>query len=213
MYDRSDGRVCRNIVPRGGIPAEEGGSSEALCRQRGGGAGAERIAVSGWRGILARSTLLRGAVEDRVVKWIVDLFKKASEKLGSLWGALARAKDVLSDCRGYITECVWLCGDARSRGGELGDLSAEIREHLLNIVTFDRDAIASIKILLDGDEIRRAIRLATTMDDIAVKCVRHVLETIWKVCGAIRSMPELIVEGIVIYCIILLCHDLSNVIR
>ena len=58
------------------------------------------MAVSGWRGILARSTLLRGAVEDRVVR---------------------------------------LCGDARSRGGEMGDLSAEIREDPLNIVTFDRD--------------------------------------------------------------------------
>ena len=54
----------------------------------------------------------------------------------------------------------------------------------------------TIKIPLDGDEIRRAIRLATTMDDIAVKCVRHVLETIWKVCGAIRSMPDVLVEGI-----------------
>ena len=32
-----------------------------------------------------------------IIRWIVSLFEKAAEKLGSIWGALARAKDVLAE--------------------------------------------------------------------------------------------------------------------
>jgi len=150
-----------------------------------------------WR-CLRLSSLIKLFAEGvgQIIRWIVDLFKRASEKLGSIWGALARAKDVLANCVQYIVECIRLCNDAKDRSGELCDVSAEIREHLLNIVTIDKDAVASIKDLSDGDEIRRAIQLATTMDDIVKECVMHILETIQKVCGAIKSMPDVLTEGV-----------------
>jgi len=157
----------------------------------------KEMVYGAWR-CLRLSSLIREFSEGvgKIIKWIVNLFKRASEKLGSIWGALARAKDVLGDCVRYVVECIRLCDDAKSRGDELCDLSAEIREHLVNIVTFDRDAIASIKDLSDGDEIRRAIELATTMDDIAFECVEHILEAIRKVCAAIKSMPDVLTEGL-----------------
>lgn len=150
-----------------------------------------------WR-CLRLSSLIKLFAEEvgKLIQWIVSLFKKASEKLGSIWGALANAKDVLKDCIQYVVECIRLCNDAKDRSGELCDVSAEIREHLLNIVTLDSDAIASIKDLSDGDEIRKAIKLATTMDDIVKECVTHILETIQKVSGAIMSMPDVLKEGI-----------------
>mmetsp|Transcript_32037 Transcript_32037/g.58695 ORF Transcript_32037/g.58695 Transcript_32037/m.58695 type:complete len:480 (+) Transcript_32037:1320-2759(+) len=157
----------------------------------------KELVYDAWR-CLRLSSLIREFSEGvgKIIKWIVNLFKRASEKLGSIWGALARAKDVLGDCVQYVGDCVRLCNEAKNRSGELCDLSAEIREHLVNIVTFDRDAIASIKDLSDGDEIKRAIQLATTMDDIAFECVEHILEAIRKVSAAIKSMPDVLTEGL-----------------
>mmetsp|Transcript_23568 Transcript_23568/g.40230 ORF Transcript_23568/g.40230 Transcript_23568/m.40230 type:complete len:171 (-) Transcript_23568:220-732(-) len=34
------------------------------------------------------------------------------------------------------------------------------------------------------------------MDDIVKECVMHILETIQKVCGAIKSMPDVLTEGV-----------------
>mmetsp|Transcript_23169 Transcript_23169/g.50052 ORF Transcript_23169/g.50052 Transcript_23169/m.50052 type:complete len:487 (-) Transcript_23169:117-1577(-) len=155
------------------------------------------LVYDAWR-CLRLSSLIQQFSEGvgKIIKWIINLFKRASEKLGSIWGALARAKDILGDCVQYVVDCIRLCNDAKSRSGELCDLSAEIREHLVNIVTFDRDAIASIKDLSDGDEIRRAIQLATTMDDIAKECIEQILVAIRKVCAAIKSMPDVLTEGL-----------------
>lgn len=157
----------------------------------------KELVSNAWR-CLRLSSLIKLFAEgvEKIIRWIINLFKRASEKLGSIWGALARAKDVLGDCVQYVVECIKLCNDAKDRSGELCDVSAEIREHLLNIVTLDRDAIASIKDISDGDEIKRSIHLATTMDDIVKECVMHILETIQKVCGAIKSMPDVLTEGI-----------------
>ncbi|KAL7532641.1 hypothetical protein ACHAXR_004753, partial [Thalassiosira sp. AJA248-18] len=149
-----------------------------------------------WR-CLRLSSLIKQFAEGvrKIINWMVNLFKRASEKLGSIWGALAHAKDVLADCVQYVLECMRLCDDAKARSCELCDLSTEIREHLKNIVTLDRSAIASIKDLSDGDEIKGAIRLATTIDDIAKECVMQIIETIQKVCGTIKDMPGVLTEG------------------
>jgi len=159
--------------------------------------GMKELVSNAWR-CLRLSNLIKLFAEGvgKIIRWIVSLFQRASEKLGSIWGALARAKDVLADCVQYVVECIKLCNDAKDRSGELCDVSAEIREHLRNIVRVDKSAIASIKDLSDGDEIRRAIQLATTMDDIVKECVMHILETIQKVCGAIKSMPDVLKESI-----------------
>ena len=86
------------------------------------------------------------------IKWFVDFFKKASEKIVSVWGALARAKDVLGNCRGHVAECVWLRGNAISRDGELGNLSVKIRENMFKIVVL-RNLIRHI-----AQEIKRRMR-------------------------------------------------------
>lgn len=159
------------------------------------------LMANAWR-CLRLSSLIKAFSEgvEGIIQWIVSLFRKASEKLGSIWGALARAKDVLADCVVYVHECVQNCNDAKGRSTELCDLSAEITDLLRGAIPGGRkgsqSAIASIKDLCDGDEIRRALALATTMDDIVKECVAHILDTIKKVCGAIKSMPAVLTEGL-----------------
>jgi len=100
----------------------------------------------------------------------------------------------------YVHLCVENCNDAWGRSRELCDLSAEIRDLLRGAIPGGREgtqsALASIKDLCDGDEIRRAIELGTTMDDIVKECVAHILDTIREVCGAIKSMPAVLTEGV-----------------
>merc|ERR1712238_397848 len=159
------------------------------------------LLANAWR-CLRLSSLIKAFSQgvENIIQWIVSLFKKASEKLGSIWGALARAKDVLADCVQYVQVCIQNCNDAKGRSTELCDLSAEIRDLLRGAIpggkSGSKSAIASIKDLCDGSEIRRAIELATTMDDIVKECVMHILDAIKKVCGAIKSMPAVLTEGI-----------------
>lgn len=196
---RSKGEVCEGMFTTIRDFAEDIAEvSDAIQNFKLGMAlGAMKDLVSNaWR-CLRLSNLIKQFAEGvgAIIEWIVKLFKRASEKLGSIWGALARAKDVLADCVRYVGDCIRLCDDAKDRSGELCDVSAEIREHLGNIVTLNKESIASIKDLADGDEIKRAIQLATTMDDIVKECVMHIIETIRKVCAAIKSMPDVLTEG------------------
>lgn len=120
----------------------------------------------------------------------------ASEKLSAIWGALAHAKDCLSDCVKHVLEAMHLCDDAKDKSITLLDTCGEIGQHLENVTLVNRSSIGSIKDLADGDEIRLAIELATNMDDIVMACVQKVIAMIHKVTEGFENLPDVIKEGI-----------------
>jgi chemotaxis regulatin CheY-phosphate phosphatase CheZ len=64
-----------------------------------------------------------------------------------------------------------------------------------NIATLNKDSIGSIKELADGDEIKAMIRLATTLDDVIMDCIKKVIEMIQKVTKGFRELPGVLLEG------------------
>lgn len=150
-----------------------------------------------WR-CLRLSDLIKSFAEHvgKLIKWIIKLFRMASEKLSAIWGALAHAKDCLSDCIQHVLEAMRLCDDARDKSITLVDTCGEIGDHLGNVGSVNRNTIKSIKDLADGDEIRLAIKLATNMDDIVMECVQKVIVMIRKVTEAFANLPDVIKEGI-----------------
>mmetsp|Transcript_32649 Transcript_32649/g.71636 ORF Transcript_32649/g.71636 Transcript_32649/m.71636 type:complete len:572 (-) Transcript_32649:66-1781(-) len=132
----------------------------------------------------------------KLIKWIIQLFKTASEKLSAVWGALAHAKDCLSDCVRHIAQAMHLCDNAKDKSVTLIDTCEEIQTHLGNITKVNKSSIVSIKDLADGDEIRTAIELATNMDDIILAAIRKVVQMIKKVTEGFNNLPNVIKEGL-----------------
>ena len=149
-----------------------------------------------WR-CLRLSDLIRSFARaiGKLIKWIISLFRSVSEKLSSVWGALAYAKDCLSEIIQYILDSMKLCDDVQSKSITLVDTCSEVKGHLGNITQLNRASYQSIKDLADGDEIQSMIRLATNMDDIILEAVKKVIEMIKKVTDGYRNLPDVITEG------------------
>lgn len=132
----------------------------------------------------------------KLVKWIINLFKMANEKLSMIWGALAHAKDVMADVVHYVMEAMGLCDEAKQKSDQLIETSKEIKGHMRNMDNFNSSTIASLKDLADGSEIRLMIDLATSMDDIVLEAVKKVIAMVKKVTEAFTNLPDVITEGI-----------------
>jgi hypothetical protein len=150
-----------------------------------------------WR-VLRLSSLIKAFAQaiGRLIKFIIKLFKKASEKLGQIWKALAHAKDIMADCVHYVMDAMKLCDDAKDRSTQLVDTSEEIQGHLENVTSLRKSGIASIRDLVDGDEIRLAIELATSLDDILLACIGAIVKMVKKVIAGVKSLPDVLKEGV-----------------
>lgn len=150
-----------------------------------------------WR-CLRLSSLIKAFAQaiGRLIQFIIKLFKAASEKLGQIWKALAHAKDVMADCIQYVKDCLHLCDDAKDRSTELIDTSSEIQGHLDNITSLRQSSISSITDLADGDEIRKVIEIATSLDDILLACIKAIITMVKKVMEGVRNLPAVLTEDI-----------------
>eukprot|EP00588_Corethron_pennatum_P023324 CAMPEP_0194330084 /NCGR_PEP_ID=MMETSP0171-20130528/50520_1 /TAXON_ID=218684 /ORGANISM="Corethron pennatum, Strain L29A3" /LENGTH=616 /DNA_ID=CAMNT_0039091031 /DNA_START=34 /DNA_END=1881 /DNA_ORIENTATION=+ len=161
------------------------------------------VAKSAWR-CLRLSGLMKAFAEQvgTLIRWIVRLFQTASARLGSIWGALARAKDVLAGCMVYVRASIRLCDDSRTKALLLRDTAGEIRDHLQAVLVFVSTAggaaraLGSVRELADGDEILLCIELGTRIDDMFTECVRQVVATIDKVDETIRDLPAVLTVDI-----------------
>jgi hypothetical protein len=109
---------------------------------------------------------------------------------------LAHAKDCMKDCVQHVLAAMHLCDEAGERSTKLIETSGEIRGHLESVASVDRNALSSIRDLMDGDEIRLAIDLAMNMDDLIVACVKKVVIMIKKVTEGFANLPDVLREGI-----------------
>ena len=159
------------------------------------------VAKDAWR-CLRLSGLMKVFAEKvgQLIQWIISLFQMASAKLGSIWGALANAKEVLGGCLVYVKESIRLCDESKQKSLLLRDTSGEIRDHLKTILQFRKSGAAkamdSVRDLADGDEIILCITLGTHIDDMFTECVQQVITTIDKVDDAIRSMPDVLTQDV-----------------
>jgi chemotaxis regulatin CheY-phosphate phosphatase CheZ len=149
-----------------------------------------------WR-CLRLSDLIKAFAQSvgKLIKWIISLFQKVSDKLSKIWGALAKAKDTMVDIIEYVLASLKLCDDAKDHSRSLVSSCDDVTSHMGNIATLNKDSIGSIKELADGDEIKAMIRLATTLDDVIMDCIKKVIEMIQKVTKGFRELPGVLLEG------------------
>jgi hypothetical protein len=102
----------------------------------------------------------------------------------------------MKDCVQHVLAAMHLCDEAGERSTKLIETSGEIRGHLESVASVDRNALSSIRDLMDGDEIRLAIDLAVNMDDLIVACVKKVVIMIKKVTEGFANLPDVLREGI-----------------
>jgi hypothetical protein len=160
-----------------------------------------KAASSAWR-CLRLSGLIKIFAEQvgELIKWMISLFEIASKKLGAIWGGLANAKELLSECLEGVTESIRLCETSKQKSLLLRNTSGEIRDHLGNIVKIrtqgPKKAMESLLDLADGDEILLCIELGTNIDDMFAECIKQVIGTIDRVDRAISEMPEVLKQDV-----------------
>jgi len=153
------------------------------------------LAKDVWR-CLRLSGLIKSFAEgvERLIKWIIKLFNKASSKLSSIWGALANAKDRLTACLKNVCQAMHLCDDAKSKSITLCETSNQIRGYFMNLLKMNKSSIYAFKELADGEEIKTVIDLTRNMDDVLGDCVKAVIVMIQEVTKAITSLPDVLRE-------------------
>jgi len=160
-----------------------------------------KAASSAWR-CLRLSGLIKVFAEQvrELIEWMISLFEIASKKLGAIWGGLANAKELLSECLEGVIKSIHLCERSKEKSLLLRNTSGEIRDHLGNIAKIGTQgpnkAMKSLLDLADGDKILLCIKLGTKIDDMFAKCIKQVIGTIDRVDRAISDMPEVLKQDV-----------------
>lgn len=149
-----------------------------------------------WR-CLRLSDLMKSFAEEvgKLIKWIIKLFTDSSDKLSGIWSALAYAKDCMADCIKPVVEAKQLCIDAMEKSTTLIHTTTAIKGQLESIASVNAKSINAVQELSDGDEIRLAIDLATSMDDLVSRCVAKVVNMTDRVSDGFENLPNVITEG------------------
>ncbi|CAB9527464.1 expressed unknown protein [Seminavis robusta] len=132
----------------------------------------------------------------KVINVMIDLFKAMSDRLSTLWAALAFAKDCMTDCIEYVGQARTLVLDARDKSNLLVERSRFIAEKMKDIGSFNKESIAAAKELSDGDEIKEVISLATNMDDLVLECAGKVIIMVKRVNEGFHNLPDIITADI-----------------
>lgn len=132
----------------------------------------------------------------KLIKFIINLFKETSEKLSSLWAALDFCKDCLSDCLVGALDAKQFCVDAFEHGCSIIETCGSIEGQLEGISSMEMSAVASIKSLASGEEMRRAIDLSQSMHDKMLQCADRVMAMVDRVKTGWDALPPIITDGI-----------------
>jgi hypothetical protein len=131
-----------------------------------------------------------------LMKVLIGLFKVIAEKISTLWGALALAKECMSDCVAHVNEARALCLDARDRSVALLERTTAVRDQLKDIGELSVKSVTAVRDLSDGQEIRDAVDLARSMDDLVLQCSAKVVAMVDRVDEGFRAMPDILTDGI-----------------
>jgi len=132
----------------------------------------------------------------KLMKFIVDLFKETSERLSCLWAALDYCKNCLSDCLDEAAEAKQFCITAFDHGGNLIEACNTVKGELEGLTHFDAGAVETLKTLASGEDLRKAIDLAQSMDDVMLECVTKVVDMASVIRKGWEGLPPILTEGI-----------------
>jgi hypothetical protein len=132
----------------------------------------------------------------KLVKILIELFKATSERISTLWGALAFAKDCMADCMAHVTEAMQLIVDARDKSTSLIERSVAIKDQLEEVGEVNMKSVSTMRELSDGEEIKEAIALARSMDDLVMACTGKIVSMVDRVTEGFKNLPDILTDGI-----------------
>jgi hypothetical protein len=131
----------------------------------------------------------------KIMQVIIDLFKATSDRISTLWAALAFAKDCMADCVEHVVQAKALVLDAHTKSRSLLEKSESVMGQLKSVGTINPKTFGAVRELTQGDEIPDAIALARTMDDLIVECTAKVSSMVDRVSEGFQNLPDIITEG------------------
>lgn len=132
----------------------------------------------------------------KLIKVIIDLFKAMSDRLSTLWAALAFAKDCMVDCIEHVVQAKSLVLEARDKSNLLIERSRSISDQMQDLGGFNKGSIEAARKLNEGNEIKEAINLATNMDDLVLECAGKVVIMVNRVTEGFQNLPDIITADI-----------------
>jgi len=132
----------------------------------------------------------------KLIGIVIDLFEETSGRVAGLWKALAFAKDCMMDCAFHVKEAKALCSDAAKKSSTLVNESRAIKCQLEDMGALNASSLRAFRDLADGVEIRSAIGIAETMDDLVVKCAEKAASMVDRVQEGFANLPPIVTDGI-----------------
>jgi DNA replication initiation complex subunit (GINS family) len=128
----------------------------------------------------------------KIIKVMIELFRSMTDRLSTLWAALAFAKDCMVDCIEHVLQAKNLVVEARDKSQLLVERSTFIADKLKDLGDFNKETLTAAKDLSDGAEIKEAIQLATHMDELILECTGKVIAMVERVTEGLRNLPDII---------------------
>jgi hypothetical protein len=132
----------------------------------------------------------------KLIRMIISLFKVMSERLSTLWKALAYAKDCMVDCMEHVVDAKKIVLKAHKNGELLIEKSKHIIDQLQDLGELNGNSIKSARKLAEGGEIKKAIALTGTMDDLVLECVGKVVAMVERVSEGFQNLPDILTANV-----------------
>ena len=132
----------------------------------------------------------------KVIRVMIDLFKAMSDRLSTLWAALAFAKDCMVDCIEHVLQAKNLILKAREKSALLIERSRSISTQLDDLGDFNMNSVKAIQKLSEGGEINDAIELACSMDDLVLDCSGKVVSMVERVTEGFQNLPDIVIADV-----------------
>ena len=131
----------------------------------------------------------------KLLRLLIDLFSATADRISTLWGALAFAKNCMTDSVELVQQAKSHCLDARDKSTALIVKSRTIHGSLESIGELNQQSIRTVRELSQGGEIQDAIDLARNMDDVVLECSSKVETMIDRVSEGFKNIPPILTEG------------------
>jgi hypothetical protein len=131
----------------------------------------------------------------KLIRIVIDLFHSMTDRLSSLWAALAYAKDCMVDCMEHVTKVKGLLLDAKCKSSQLIEHTRSIKTQIEKVRDLDKGSIAALSQLTQGREIHDSVAIATTMDDTVLECSEKVVSMVERVTEGFTNFPSIITGG------------------
>lgn len=132
----------------------------------------------------------------KLIQVIIDLFKAMSDRLSTLWAALAYAKDCMVDCIEHVVQARDLVLNAREQSKLLIERSLAVADQLQDLGKFNKKSIEAARKLNEGDDVEEAISIATNMDDLVLECTGKVVSMVERVTEGFQNLPDIVTSDV-----------------